>query len=84
VPHRDLPQSCPLGLTAADLETVFGARLPTFHRWMTGQTVALCDGRQYNHAAKMYEPAECFTTPHGIVTYRWDVERFLDGLPVID
>jgi hypothetical protein len=31
-----------------------------------------------------YEPTECAANPHGMVTYRSDVERFLMGLPVID
>jgi hypothetical protein len=31
-----------------------------------------------------YEPSECAGTPHGIVVYPSDVERYLCGYPVID
>lgn len=79
-------QSCPLGLTEDDLFELFrdGERFKAFNRWMRGQTMSVCEGRQYNHAKKRYEPDECAASPHGVVVYRSDVERFLAGLPVID
>jgi hypothetical protein len=83
---RDLPQSCPQGMTESDLREVLGTRAAQrpFWRWMTGQTMSLCTGRKYDHEAQEYKPSECFGRPHGAVVYRHDVERFLKGLPVID
>lgn len=49
--------------------------------WMSGQTMAICDGRRYNDDSREYEPTG---HAHGLVVYRWDVERFLAGLPVVD
>lgn len=80
-------QSCPLGLTTSDLVELFDndeVKLARFNYWMVGQTMSICEGRAYNYEKKCYEPDECAATPHGIVVYRWDVERFLAGLPVID
>lgn len=77
-------QSCPQGLTDADLDNLLGSRRNKFNKWMIGQTMSICDGRRYNHELKMYEPTECADSPHGVVAYSWDVERFLAGLPVID
>jgi|SRR6185437_48399 len=30
------------------------------------------------------EDTQCKDNPHGVITYPWDVERYLRGLPVID
>lgn len=76
--------SCPLGYTDADLLKLLGDRLDKFSHWMRSQTVAVCEGRRYNHDAREYEPDECAGHPHGVVTYPSDVERFLLGLPIID
>ena len=59
-----------------------GVRLYEFRQWMNGQTEALCEGREYNYETDEYEPTG--EGPHGLVTYRQDVERFLLGLPVVD
>jgi hypothetical protein len=77
-------QSCPQGLTSEDLDELLGGRRREFMSWMRGQTMSICDGREYNHGEKRYEPTECAGHPHGVVVYPWDVERFLRGLPVID
>lgn len=31
-----------------------------------------------------YEDTECKNNPHGVVTYLWDVARYLNGYPIID
>lgn len=52
-------------------------------KWMYGQTMMICDGRQYDHETKEYVEA-CGGEAHGVVVYSWDVERWALGLPVID
>jgi hypothetical protein len=79
-----LTQSCPDGLTDNDLKISLGSRYEEFQNWMNGQTRSICDGRSYNYETKEYEATECASNPHGGVTYSWDVERFLDGRPIID
>ena len=126
-----LRQSCPSGLTKGDLEYLFSPEtLTRFYKWMTGQTVMLCNGKRYvykrahgEHCMKphgfdkspahkegdpitwaceylpggSHEATGCSGLPagtpvdkdavlsgHGAVTYSWDVERFILGLPVID
>lgn len=79
-----IKQSCPQGLTHSDLDELLGDRREEFNRWMVGQTMSICDGRSYNHELREYELTECADSPHGVVAYSWDVERFLAGLPVID
>lgn len=73
------PPACPLGYTTAQLTEIMGDRLVDFNRWMDGQTCSICEGRRYNHEAGRYEPDECADSPHGVVTYACDVERFLQG-----
>lgn len=51
---------------------------------MVGQTVALCDGKEYNHETNEYRATECASAPHGLVVYPSDLARFLSGQPVID
>lgn len=47
----ELRQSCPQGFTRADLEFTLGDkdRLDDFSKWMTGQTMSVCDGQSYHH-----------------------------------
>lgn len=73
---------CQLGYTREQLKRIFGDRLPDFNSWMIGQTGALCNGARYNYETKKEEPSGC--GPHGYVVYSWDVERYLQGRPVID
>lgn len=75
---------CPYGLTHDELEIILGSRMPEFMHWMRGQTVMLCDGREYDHDEKAYKDTACAPWGHGVVTYRWDLDRFLRGLPIID
>ena len=35
-------------------------------------------------AGGSYEPTACFSSPHGVVTYRVDVEAFTRGMPPLD
>ena len=77
-------RACPYGLTGGELAEVLGDRLAEFHEWMVGQTVAVCDGREFNHGLSKYEPTVCADSPHGLITYVWDVQRFLEGRPVVD
>ncbi len=69
--------SCRFGYTWEDLTEVI-PDLDAFDRWMIGQTRAICDGWQYNHDTQQYEPSGC-SEAHGVVTYVWDVTRYLSG-----
>lgn len=85
---RVMPEpSCPLGYTREDLERHWGAKEgephPLFEA-LVGQTGSICEGRKYNHESGEYEPDACAEHPHGFITYVWDVERWLDGLPPLD
>lgn len=74
---------CELGYPQSQLENIFTPeKFKEFFYWMRGQTIALCDGRQFIHEERRFEPTGC--GPHGYVFYPWDVERFLDGRPIID
>lgn len=50
---------------------------------MTGQTGYICDGFRVNGNGEQ-ERTACYEHPHGMVTYKGDVERWAAGLPVID
>lgn len=104
----ELPRSsCPHGYTADDLKAILGDRLDSFHRFMTGQTVMICEGRRYVHTRAHsddcghdindpytwecdypggghWENDACAGNPHGIITYRCDLETFLAGKPPLD
>ena len=83
-PDLDLPPSeCRLGYPASQVEDILGDNLSDFNNWMRGQTRSLCEGRRYNHETGEYEES-CDGVAHGGVTYPWDVERYLLGLPIID
>lgn len=76
---------CPLGYPVTQLENTLGMQeMYALHWWMRGQTAAICEGRRYSHADKRYEPDACAGHPHGVVYYRWDVERWARMDPVID
>lgn len=80
------PSSCPLGYTAEDIKAILVStyRFNEFQRWMYGQTMVTCDGMKYDHDTHDYKPTACYSRPHGAVVFPWDLERFLDGLPIID
>lgn len=73
---------CQLGYTETQLDRILGDRRREFNAWMRGQTIAMCDGKKYNHEEKRYEDTGC--GPHGLVVYSWDLQRFIFGLPVVD
>lgn len=84
-PHEPKPgPSCPMGFTETDLQARLGGRYDAFVRWMAGQTMALCDGCRYDYDAHDYVPTACADSPHGVVCYRGDVERFERGRPALD
>lgn len=73
---------CQLGYPRSQVIALVGDRLAEFDQWMNGQTIALCDGRAYNYDRREYEDTGC--GPHGMIAYRWDMERFLRGGPILD
>ena len=77
------PPECVSGYTRAQIEEILGDRTAEFWAWMRGQTMTLCEGRKYDHGTKSYVVA-CNGIAHGPVVYRWDLERFIDGRPIID
>ncbi len=82
----DLPTpDCESGYTKTQLDQILRNRRMEleFTAWMGGQTQSLCEGRKYNHETKEYEEA-CGGVAHGSVVYPWDLQRFLDGFPIID
>jgi hypothetical protein len=74
--------ACKYGYSQDQLVDILGDRMVEFKKWMRGQTISLCEGRQYNPETKEYESSGC--GPHGSVIYSWDVQRFLDGSPIVD
>lgn len=80
----ELPKpECEYGYTVEQVKEIMGDDVQRFYHWMRGQTMAICEGNAYNHDTKEYEEA-CGGVSHGYVTYGYDIERFLAGLPVID
>jgi len=79
---------CRYGFPRDQLEWLIGPRrMQEFDLFMTHQTAAYCDGKEWNYRESQYEATGC--GPHGAVYYPQDVERFLelrgdfDG-PVLD
>jgi hypothetical protein len=71
-----LPEpECKMGYTQHQLKQILGDRLADFDNWMRGQTVALCNGRVYDHDEREYKPSDC--GPHGWITYAHDLRRYL-------
>lgn len=77
-------RECQLGYPEAQVRQIMETtnRFDTFRDWMRGQTVAVCNGREFDREAQGYKPTGC--GPHGVVYYRQDILRFLEGRPVID
>lgn len=73
---------CELGYTEEQVKSITGSRYTEFNYWMNGQTMAICDGRAYDHTLQVYKSTGC--GPHGGIVYSGDVERFMLGLPIID
>lgn len=78
---------CPFGYSEQQVREILARNGKTEEEWgnfLFGQTVALCDGRTWDEESRLYHPSPCFQEPHGTVVYPWDMDRFLQGLPVID
>lgn len=98
MPSVEIPESsCPDGYTQEDITRILGDREDEFWQWMAGQTMMLCDGREYDHKHRRYVATECSgmypgtwltndAAPggHGIVVYSHDFKRFIKGLPIVD
>jgi hypothetical protein len=76
------PPACKWGYTRPQVIQMMGLFIDKFDTWMDGQTVALCDGREYDHEQKKYV-SSC-DVAHGTIYYADDVRRYALGLPVID
>lgn len=74
--------NCRYGYTEDQLKSILGERFDDFKRWMVGQTMAICDGREWDEGTKSHKPSGC--GPHGEVTYICDLEQFLAGLKPLD
>jgi hypothetical protein len=78
-----LPEpACKYGYTRQQVADILNDEGDVFAYWMRGQTVALCDGREYDHDRREYVPG-C-PVPHGVVTYPHDLARFLAGGAIDD
>lgn len=73
---------CTIGYPDSQLHEILEDRYDEFWKWMSGQTFSSCEGRAYNHEIGNYQETGC--GPHGFVVYSWDVQRFLDGSPIVD
>lgn len=71
---------CEGGFTERQVTEIMGDRIEEFWRWMSGQTMMLCEGRSYNHERREYEES-CGGVAHGPITYSWDLKRFLGIVP---
>lgn len=72
-----LKPACKYGYTNKQVTKIIGTKnLGVFNRYMTGKTMAVCDGKVYNPETNQYEASNC--GPHGLITYSCDVESFLD------
>lgn len=81
----DLPEpECEAGYPRTQLMEIMDpqqyARLDI---WLYGQTLALCQGKLYDHETGEYEEC-CNGVSHGTVVYPTDVHRFIHARPVID
>jgi len=66
---------CKLGYTQSQIEQIVGtALMPKFNEFMRGQTLGICEGKQYDPEINGYRLSNC--GPHGIVTYPCDVQNF--------
>jgi hypothetical protein len=47
---KELPtSSCRNGYTYSDITALLGDREPSFWKYMTGQTMGICEGKHYHH-----------------------------------
>lgn len=85
---------CQYGYTRPQLHTILGDSLQEFDDWMWGQTMAVCEAAPEREwvddpgspgGMRLVEvgPPLC-SHPHGPVVYPWDLQRFLEGRPIVD
>lgn len=74
---------CEGGFTKKQITEIMGVLEGAFWKWMNGQTAMFCEGRIWDHKKQKYVPS-CNGIAHGDVVYVHDVQRFLDGRPIID
>lgn len=77
-----LPPACHYGYDREQIEQLMADDLDRFDRWMRGQTIAICDGREYDYEASEYRETGC--GPHGGVVYAHDVANYLNGGQIRD
>ncbi|MEV2239498.1 hypothetical protein [Micromonospora sp. NPDC049891] len=73
---------CRRGYTYDQMEAILAGQTDAFGRWMRGQTLAFCDGIEYDYESKAHKPTGC--GPHGPVVYGHDLRRFLANLAPLD
>jgi hypothetical protein len=80
----NLPKpECKYGYTEKQVAEILKGNLDLFNEWMTGQTMAYCEGREWSPAQNVYV-SSCGGAHHGPITYKHDLERFLLRLPPLD
>lgn len=90
-----LPEpECRGGYTYHQVQEIMGNREDEFLRWMAGQTMMICNQEPQSEWVKDESspggmrleekgPSLC-DRPHGMVTYSYDVKRFLAGGEILD
>jgi hypothetical protein len=80
----NLPKpKCRYGFTTDQLTQILGpTQLETFSDYMRGQTMTLCEGKEWSQELNKYIPTNC--GPHGPIVYLQDLESFLEGRPPLD
>jgi hypothetical protein len=73
---------CRFGYTEEQIKRILGYRINMFHKFMVGQTMAICDGKLFDEATGQYVGSNC--GPHGSITYAVDLHQFLANLPPLD
>lgn len=80
---KDLPApECKYGYTQDQLKSILKDRFNDFCDYSIGSTGTICNGQEYNRDTDKHDLTNC--GPHGLVTYKCDVETFLEGRPTFD
>lgn len=83
-PNKLPEPECRGGYPISQLEDIFDkAQLARLQNWMRGQTSMICEGKKFNHETREYEES-CNGVSHGVVIYKHDLVRFIQGGPIID
>lgn len=80
-----LPEpECPMGYPWTQLQRELSeAQQASLAEYLSGQTGYICNGLRVDSDGRQARTA-CYESPHGMVTFKGDVERWASGLPVID